>query len=56
MSTAHAHTRAAEAEDLEDARILAEMDAGRFISNEAIMRWVSSWADETPLPPPSVGD
>lgn len=34
----------------------AEVRAGRFISNEAVMRWLASWGTDNPLPRPQVGD
>ena len=38
------------------ARAEADFAAGRFISHEAIMRWVASWGSDNPLPPPKCGD
>jgi predicted transcriptional regulator len=45
---------AAEAEA--DARALAEVDAGQFISNEAMTRWLRSWGTPNELPPPECGE
>lgn len=44
------------ADDAADRRAEADFAAGRFISHEAIMRWVASWGSENPLPPPKCGD
>lgn len=38
------------------ARAEADIAAGRFISHEAVMRWVASWGTDKPLPPPKCGD
>lgn len=46
----------AEAEAAADARAEADVAAGRVISHEAVSRWLSSWAQGDPLPPPDVGD
>lgn len=42
----------------EAAMVRAEADfaAGRYVSHEAVMRWVSSWGTDNPLPPPKCGD
>lgn len=37
-------------------RIMADMDAGKFVSNEAVMRWVASWGTDSPLPKPKCGE
>ena len=42
--------------DGRDLEAIAEIEAGRFISNEAMMRWLQSIADGNPLPQPKVGD
>ena len=39
-----------------DQRALADFEAGRFVSHEAVMRWVASWGTDNPLPPPKCGD
>lgn len=45
-----------EADEAELRLIMAEMDAGQFITNEAMMRWIASWGTENPLPPPEYGE
>jgi len=45
-----------EAEAAADARAEADVAAGRVISHEAVTRWLASWADGTPTPPPKAGD
>jgi predicted transcriptional regulator len=35
---------------------MADIDAGRFISHEAVMRWVASWGTDNELPPPECGE
>jgi predicted transcriptional regulator len=35
---------------------LADLDAGRTISHEAMKRWLTSWGTPGELPPPNVGD
>ncbi len=45
-----------DAEAAADAEAMAEIDAGRFISNKAIMSWLRSWGTANELPPPEVGD
>ena len=35
---------------------MADIEAGRFISHEAVMRWVASWGTEDELPPPECGE
>jgi hypothetical protein len=42
--------------DEADRRAIADLDAGRFISNEAVMRWLQSIVDGNPIPRPQVGD
>ncbi len=37
-------------------RAEADIAAGRYISHEAVMRWVASWSSDNPLPPPKCGD
>lgn len=39
-----------------DEKALAEVRAGRYISNEAVMRWLASWGTDNPLPRPQIGD
>ena len=45
-----------EAEAAADARAEADVATGRTISHEAVSRWLSSWADGAPTPPPKPGD
>ncbi|CAA9510711.1 MAG: hypothetical protein AVDCRST_MAG91-1615 [uncultured Sphingomonadaceae bacterium] len=45
-----------EEERRRDEHALAEVRAGRYISNEAVMRWLASWGTDNPLPRPQVGD
>lgn len=33
-----------------------ELDAGRFVSHEAVMRWLESWGTDNELPPPKCGE
>ena len=40
----------------EDERRLAEVRAGRYVSHEAVVRWLESWGTDDPLPRPQVGD
>ena len=35
---------------------LADLDAGRVISHEAVARWLRSWGTDNELPPPKCGD
>lgn len=46
----------AEAEDAADAQALADVEAGRVISHEAMKAWLLSWGTPDKLPPPRVGD
>lgn len=39
-----------------DAEGLADLEAGRTVSWEAVERWLQSWGTPEPLPPPQVGD
>ena len=45
-----------EAEARADAEGLADLEAGRLVSWEAVERWMLSWGTDAPLPPPQVGD
>lgn len=44
------------AEAAADARAEADLATGRVISHEAVSRWLSSWAESDPKPPPEVGE
>lgn len=37
-------------------RGLADFEAGRVVSHEAVMRWVRSWSTPNPLPRPKCGE
>jgi cell division protein FtsX len=39
----------------EDLEAIADIEAGRFISHEAMVRWLESWGTENELPPPECG-
>ena len=42
--------------DAADARGMADIEAGRTISNEAVMRWLKSIVDGNRIPRPKIGD
>ena len=42
--------------DARDQKAMADIDAGRFVSHEAVMRWVRSWSTPNPLPRPKWGE
>ena len=42
--------------DVATLRGLADFEAGRVISHEAIKRWFLSWGTDKPLPPPKCGE
>ena len=42
--------------DDRERRAIAELDAGRFISNAAVMRWLEDWSNGIRRPPPQVGE
>jgi predicted transcriptional regulator len=44
------------AEAAADARAEADIAAGRTISHEAVSRWLASWSEGKPTPPPQPGD
>lgn len=44
------------ADDAAMAQGEADIAAGRYISHEAVMRWVASWGSADPLSPPKCGD
>jgi predicted transcriptional regulator len=37
-------------------RGLADFEAGRVVSHEAVKRWLLSWGTDKPLPPPKCGE
>lgn len=37
-------------------RGLADAEAGRVISHEAMTRWLLSWGTDDPVPPPKCGE
>jgi len=37
-------------------RGLADIEAGRVVSHEAVKRWLLSWGTHKPLPPPKCGE
>lgn len=45
-----------DAEAAADAEAIADFEAGRVISNEAMMAWLRSWGTSDKLPPPEIGD
>ena len=45
-----------DAEAALDAEGIADIEAGRTVSGEAVKRWLRSWGSANPLPTPSIGD
>ncbi|SFI82776.1 hypothetical protein [Caulobacter sp. UNC279MFTsu5.1] len=45
-----------DAEAAADAEGLADLDAGRVVSGEAVKRWLRSWGTADVLPTPRIGD
>lgn len=45
-----------EAEAAADAEGLADLDAERVVSGEAVKRWLQSWGTPNELLPPNIGD
>ncbi len=45
-----------DADAVADAEGLADIDAGRTISHEAMKAWLLSWGTPDELPPPRIGD
>lgn len=45
-----------DAEAALDAEGLADIEAGRTVSGEAVVRWIRSWFTDNELPPPKIGD
>jgi len=44
------------ADEASTLRGLADFDAGRVISHEAVKRWLLSWGTDNPLPRPKCGE
>jgi len=42
--------------DARERKAMADIDAGRFITHEAVVRWLKSWGTGNELPPPKCGD
>jgi predicted transcriptional regulator len=42
--------------DARERKAMADIDAGRFITHEAVVRWLKSWGAENESPPPKCGD
>ena len=42
--------------DARGQKAMADIDAGRFITHEAVVRWLKSWGTDNELPPPKCGD
>ncbi len=42
--------------DAREQKAMADIDAGRFITHEAVVRWLKSWGTDNELPPPKCGD
>ena len=42
--------------DARERKAMAEIDAGRFVTHEAVVRWLKSWGTDNELPPPKCGD
>lgn len=44
------------ADEASTLRGLADFEAGRTITHEAMKRWLLSWGTDNPLPPPKCGE
>ena len=44
------------AEAAADAQAIAEIEAGRFVSDKAVQAWLLSWGTPNKLPSPKIGD
>ena len=44
------------ADEASTLRGLADFEAGRVISHEAVKRWLLSWGTDNPLPRPKCGE
>jgi predicted transcriptional regulator len=42
--------------DARDQKAMADIDAGRFVTHEAVVRWLNSWGTDNELTPPKCGD
>ena len=42
--------------DAREQKAMADIDAGRFVTHEAVVRWLKSWGTDNELPPPKCGD
>lgn len=42
--------------DAREQKAMADIDAGRFMTHEAVVRWLKSWGTDNELPPPKCGD
>lgn len=49
-------SESAAADEAAIAEGLADIEAGRVISHQAMKRWLQSWGTNNELPPPGVGD
>jgi predicted transcriptional regulator len=45
-----------DAEAMADTEGLADLDAGRVVSGEAVKRWLRSWGTPEELPAPGIGE
>ncbi len=42
--------------DAREQKAMADMDAGRFVTHEAVVRWLKSLSTDNPLPRPKCGE
>lgn len=42
--------------DARDQKAMADIDAGRFVTHEAVVRWLKSLSTDNPLPRPKCGE
>lgn len=42
--------------DAREQKAMADIDAGRFVTHEAVVRWLKSWGTDNESPPPKCGD
>jgi len=42
--------------DAREQKAMADMDAGRFVTHEAVRRWLLSLSTDNPLPRPKCGE